>query len=357
MRCLYCPDELGPHNRTWAHAFPDGLGGRLLSDAICCHPCNTSFTSIESPCIVGLAPLGAMAKARRGDGTPIVATFEHEGRRFRVADGGMFEEAPPPTENGRKWALPASENRQVTLVMTMLRQRRLPPEAIIDGRCPIVDGPSEPDPHGLTNPEAGVPTNMEWGYPAAKRLQFKIACDLLAHSRPDVARSDTLRPAWAYARHGVGDFHVPFDSSTEGSRLDEVASPYRHVIDVWTHGRSLHARLGLFTELRFVGTLTSTWDGPSLRISYSFNCLDPADLRIEHGDGDGDFVVRKSPRVAHEELLEASSRLSATMKRLTTDIRAYRAEALGVDDLYRRIKPEFDLKPWKTGTPAKVRAS
>jgi len=348
MLCLYCPDELGPHNRSLAHVIPDALGGRLQSDEICCHPCNNSFTAIESPSIAVIAPVSAMMKARRGDGSPIEAEFEHDGRRFRVADGGMFEEAPPPTDRGRQWAIPANDDRQVSMVTTMLKQRRLPPEAIIDGRLAVRDAPAEPDPHGLTNPDAGVTRNMEWGFPATKRLQFKIACDLLAHSRPDLARSNILRPAWVYARHGIGDFHVPFDSSTTGSGLDEVSAAYRHVIEIWTRGSSLHARLGLFTELRFVATLTTCWDGPAFRISYSFNCLNPKDMSVAFGDGDGDFVVRKSSDGAHRELLDASARLSDTMKRLTPDVRAYRADALPLDELYRRIKPAFDSKPWAT---------
>lgn len=346
MRCLYCPDELGPDNRSFAHVFPNGIGGRLRSDGICCHSCNNSFTEIESQCLRALAPVGAMMKARRGDGQPIETVFDHDGRRFRVSNGGMFEEAPPPSDKGRKWELPADESRQVTQVVTMLQQRRMPPEAIIDGTLLLVDAPPAPTPGGLSHPELGVTVNMEWDYPAARRLQFKIACDLVAYSMPDVARSDRLRPAVEFARHGVGDYRVAFDASTQGTRLPEVAAPYRHVIEVWTHGTCVHTRIGLFTELRFVGTLTSSWDGPQFRSSYSFNCVDPKDTRVERDAGDGDFVVKRSARLAHAELLEASARLSDTMRILTTDVQAYRAEALTVDELYRRIKPTFDSTPW-----------
>ena len=266
MLCLYCLDELGPHNVSWAHVFPDALGGRLQSDKICCHPCNNSFSAVESTCAAILAPVGAMMKARRGDGRPVEAEFEHDGRLFRAGDGGMFEEAPPPTDRGRRWELPASDDRQVSMAVTILRQRRLPPEALIDGRVQIIDGGPEPAPLGLTNPQAGVTTNMEWGFPAASRLQLKIACDLLAHSRPDLARTHSLGAAARFARHGLGDFRVSFDSSTEGSRLPEVQAPYRHMIEVWTRRGCVHVRLGLFTELRFVSTLTTDWNGPSFRI-------------------------------------------------------------------------------------------
>jgi len=348
MLCLYCPDELGAHNLSWAHVFPEALGGRLLSEKICCDPCNHSFTEIESPCAAVLAPVAAMMKARRGDGRPVQAEFEHDGRRFRAGDGGMYEEAPAPTDKGRRWALPASDDRQVSLLMTMLRQRQLPPEAIVDGRVQVVDAPPEPDPSGLTNPDAGVTTNMEWGFPEADRLQFKIACDLLAHSRPDVARLSCLQQAATFARHGLGNVRISFDSTTEGSKLVEVQAPYRHVIEVWTRGRCLYARLGLFTELRFVTTLTTAWDGPPLRISHSFNCLEPRDTTVEHGEGDGDFVVGTSRAHARSELLKASARLSETMKTLTAEVRAYRAEALTTEELHRRVKLEFERKPWRT---------
>lgn len=348
MRCLYCKDELGPNNRSFAHVFSNGLGGRLQSDKLCCHDCNTSFTEIESTCIRAMAPVGAMMKARRGDGEPIQAVFEHDGRRFRLGDGGMFEEAPPPTAKGQKWSLPADEERQVTQVVTMLRQRRLPPEALTDGTMLLVDAPPEPTPEGLANPDAGVVVNMEWDYPHARRLQFKFACDLIAYLEPELARSERLRAAAEFARHGRGDFRVSFDASTAGSFLPEVDAPYGHVIEVWTRRACVHTRIGLFTELRFVGTLTSSWDGPSFRFSYSFDCLDPRLVSIERGTGDGDFVVKRSPSLTHSELLQASARLSETMKTRATDVRAYRAEALTADEFYRRIKPMFEAKPWVT---------
>jgi hypothetical protein len=288
-------------------------------------------------------------KARRGDGRPIEASFEIDGRRFRIGEGGMFEEAPPPTDRGTRWPLPAHDDRQVSIVVAMLKQRRLPPEAIIDGHFEVVDAPPEPDPQGLADPQAPVSMGMEWNYPAARRLQFKMACDLLAHSRPEFARAEKLRPARDFARHGVGDFRLAFDASTDASRLPEVSAPYRHVLEVWTHRRVLHTRFALFSELRFVGTLTTHWDGPPFRISHSFNCLAPNETSLELGDGDGDAVVNRSPRLARAELLEASARLSATMKRLTTNVVAYRAEALTIEELYRRIKPLFDADPWKTG--------
>lgn len=348
MRCLYCPEELGPHNKTWAHVFADALGGRLRSDQICCNDCNVSFSKVETPCVEVLAPVGAMLGARKGDGKPIETTFEHDGGTFRAKECGIFEEAPPPTDRGRRWALPADHNSQVELVIRLLRQRRLPPEALRDGRLRLADAPAEVDPEGLRNPDAGVSRPMEWGFPAAKRMHVKIACDLLAHSRADVARRDCLRPAWAYARHAIGDPNVPADSSTAGSGLPEVGAPYRHAIDIWTSRTSLHARLGLFTELRFVATLTNEWDGPRFRLSYSFDCRDPANALVEHGDGDGDFVVRKSRRVARAELLQASERISATMKALTPHAVAYRAEALTEDEFYRRVKDRFERKPWVT---------
>ena len=71
-------------------------------------------------------------------------------------------------------------------------------------------------------------------------------------------------------------------------------------------------------------------------------------MSVAFGDGDGDFVVRKSSDGARRELLDASARLSDTMKRLTPDVRAYRADALSLDELYRRIKPAFESKPWAT---------
>jgi hypothetical protein len=346
MICLYCLDALGPHNKSWAHVFTHALGGRLVSDKICCKGCNHSFTAIEAPCVETLAPVGGMLDARKGDGTAIETNFEHEGRLFRARDGGMFEEAPAPSDRGRRWALPADEGRQVDVMIQMLRQRRLPPEALRDGRVKIVDAPAEDEPTELRDPNAGVSTPMEWGRPASKRMHVKIACDLLAYVDADLARRNSLGSARGYARHGTGDLHIPADSDTEGSGLPEIDAPYRHVIDVWTNRRSLHARLGLFTELRFATTLTNEWDGPPFRISYSFDCRDPARLLLERGEGDGDIVVRKSDRVARAQLLEASARLSATMKTLTPNPVAYRAEALTDDEFYRRVKDRFERKPW-----------
>lgn|GEM_PF-5624640 len=347
MRCLYCPAELGAHNETLAHVFADALGGKLCSPEVCCASCNNSFTGVESRCVNALAVVGALLGARKGDGTPIEASFEHEGRRFRARAGSMLEEAPPPTDKGRRWPLPADGRKQVDQVIRALRERKLPPEALNDGRMSLADAADDEEPEGLRDANAGVSTPMEWGFAEAKRMQIKIACELLAHSRADVARNESLREACAYARNGRGDWHVPFDSSTSGSGLPEVAAPYRHAVDVWTNNRCLHSRLTLFTELRFVATLTSAWEGPSLQLSYSFDCRDPAEICVEHGNQDGAMLIRKSARVSHSELLEASARLSETMKMLTPNPIAYRAESLSQGEFYRQVKQKFDLKPWQ----------
>lgn len=202
LLCFYCAAPLTEANRSLAHVVPNSLGGRLASFEICCASCNNSFTSIESECAARLAAPGATLGARKGDGKAISATIHVDGAKFRASGSAMHEEAPPPSENGRVWALPAELESQISWLAVALRQHKLPPEALLDGTLRIVDAPPEPDPPGLTNPDAGVGIEMSWGDPLTKRLMVKCACELLAHAKPDLARAAELR---ATRRHPRAD--------------------------------------------------------------------------------------------------------------------------------------------------------
>jgi hypothetical protein len=349
MLCLYCAAPLVPANESLAHVVPESLGGRLAGRAICCATCNNGFSPLESICALRLAGPSGVIGACKGDGTPISGVVELDGSMFQAESGGMYEEAPPPKDRGRVWPLPARADRQVTLVAAMLRQRRLPPRAIVDGRFALQDAlaTDEPPPR-LANPGAGVPIAMEWGDLDTSRVMVKSACELLAYSSPALARLPCLASALRFARYGLGRFHVAIDTSTQGSELPHIDAPYVHSLDVWTRREALYYRFGLFSELRFVGALTSRWSGPPLRLSYSFDCREPRNCRHDVRDGDGDAVVEKSQRLRDRELAKASERLSQTMRESVRLPDAYRAEALSREDLYAGVCEIFKRRPWRT---------
>ena len=106
-----------------------------------------------------------------------------------------------------------------------------------------------------------------------------------------------------------------------------------HGIELWSIGGKLNYRMILFTEMRFIGTLTNGWGGRSLRCSYSFNVQNPLNMLVPSGEGDGATLVRKSSRVQQSELDAATAKHSA-FNFSTSERRRMRAPPPSFEDLY-----------------------
>jgi hypothetical protein len=321
-----------------AHVFPEGLGGRLATTTTVCNDCNNSFSNIEGQVCLRLAPMGAFAGARRGDRKRVSTEIEFQGSNWRLENGRMDELAGAPREKGRIHPLPARREDQVATVARALRQRKLPAEAMLDGRfnqeeepdvAPVEPMQTEPVEHGFN-----------WGDGVSKRVMIKIAIELLAHFDPDAARLPELERARRFARYDEGhdmDFRAGPDTETTGANMPHVDALWFHGIDVWTSGRKLNYRITLFSHIHWVGPLTECWPGPAISASYTFDVTDPAKQTVASEPRDGATLVNKSHRVRARENEEAIARVEKTnfenAKRITV-----RAPKPSFEDLYPDVK-------------------
>lgn len=340
MDCIYCRRELVGTIRP-AHIIPEGMGGRLKSRTTVCNDCNNSFANIEGIACERLATNGALIGALRGDGEPIAAVVEFEGSNYRAAGGRMDQLVGPPTERGRVWSMPARREDQVNRIVTALRSRRLPPEALLDGRFtlqhatdlpPLVDEPANP-----------IEFSLLWCDRLSKRVMMKTAVELLAHLHGDAARRTELDHARRFARYDEGDFFAGVDTETAGARLPLVDTPYVHAIELWTSGSRLNYRMVLFKELIFVGTLSESWGGSALRASYSLNVQRPTEMQVHSDESDGAVLVNKSPRVRRTELDVALAKLE-DFNLATSERRRTRAAQTSFEDLYPHVAAAMSRK-------------
>jgi hypothetical protein len=306
LSCIYCGSALIGAVSP-AHIVPEGMGGRLASDTTVCNDCNNSFANAEGTMCLRLAKQGALANALRGDNRAITAVIEHQGSKYHAERSRMDELAKPPSNRGRVWDMPARREDQIRVIVTALRSRRLPPEAMLDGRFKLEPDTEVPPTDDTQADPIDIP--LVWCDRLTTRLMVKMSVELVAKLRDNAARRFELEPARRFARYDEGGFYGHVDTATPGAQLPIVDAPYVHAIETWTSGVRLHHRMILFTELRFVGSLTHSWSGSPFRCSYSFNVQNPADMLVQSEAGDGAALVNKSERVRRRELDASLARL------------------------------------------------
>lgn len=330
MQCIYCGADLGPNTRP-AHIVPKGMGGRLASKTTCCNDCNNSFSGTEGDACLRLAAHGALAMAKRGDNRPVSAIIEVDGSKFRAENGRLDGMGGPIRDGGRIVPMPARRKDQVYRIAKALCDRGWPPEAMLDGRFYLESEPNVPPvPEVQTKP---IESTLKWGDRPTKRVMTKMALELLAHFDHHAATSDALHSARAFARYDQGDLRASPNLETDGAGLAHVEAIWVHAIEIWTAGRKLHYRLTVFTELRFVGTLTEAWDRGPLRGVYSFDARAPADWNVISDASDGATLVNRSYRLRVREFEVAVQRLERRSYE-NSERRAGRAPKPDFEDLY-----------------------
>jgi HNH endonuclease len=341
--CIYCGCTLKVPTRP-AHVFPEGLGGRLTTTTTVCDDCNNSFSNIEGQVCVRLAQTGAFAGARRGDRKHVSAELEFQGSKWRVENGRMDELAKPPRDKGRVHPMPARREDQVATVAKALRQRGLPPVAMLDGRFNLEQESDVPPVEPMQ--KEPIDGRLYWGDRVSKRVMIKVAIELVAYFHAEAARSPAIERCRRFARYDEGremDFRAGPDTETSGANMPHVDALRFHGIDVWTSGRKLHYRITLFSVIRWVGTLTECWDGLAFSASYTFDVTDPAKLTITSEACDGATLVNKSYRVRARENEDAMARIKAT-NFANAERRSMRAPKPDFKDLYPDVKALMDRR-------------
>jgi hypothetical protein len=177
----------------------------------------------------------------------------------------------------------------------------------------------------------------------------KMALELLAYHRRDLALAGPLSEARRFVRHGEGAVHTRPDSHSVGSGLLPTADlpDLFHAVEVWTVARRVHFRVTFLRYMTFTGTLTDCWDGESFRTIYAFDVRDPANAVVsmfEQGDGPvldvwHSGLLEDTTQVASQAIADASRRLAETIPQVE------REAPPDLEELRSRVRTILETMP------------
>jgi len=259
--------------------WPASMGGRLRSRSICCDGCNNFISTKEFVLLGALRHAFASVGAVNDRGEPVMVLIERDGHEFAYADGNALLQVPGVTFNPATKSvivpLPAGLDEQARKVARSMWSHGLTADDV--DRFNI-----EPGGQGPVLPDG--PTGDEYDLSVGRRIEhrqvfIKMALELLAFHRHDLAMKDELSPARRFARYGdSGEYRVHFDTRSRGSGLiaADGLPEVLNAVEVWTAGTSVLFRAVFLGPIVFTGSLTSDWLSESFRTAYAFDARDPA---------------------------------------------------------------------------------
>ena len=232
--CIYCRARLSAETQ-WAHVWPASMGGRLKSRCICCNECNNFISTKESALREALRHTFASVGAVNDDREPTEIRFTRDGREFVLADGNaVLQEAAvrfDPINKSVVVPLPAGLDAQARRCARAMWSQGL----TVDDVDRFQIEPGDPDPVLPDGPTANE-YDLRLGRQVEHRQVFvKMALELLAFHRHDLAVRDELSAARRFARYGDGtDFRARFDTRSRGSGLisDEALPEVFNAIEI-----------------------------------------------------------------------------------------------------------------------------
>lgn len=282
LSCIYCKAALSSTTRK-AHVWPASLGGRLYSREICCDGCNNAISSVEDNLRESLSHSFASVGATNDERDAIEVTVEYQGRDFVLADGNAeMQVTGVRFDRASKMIivpLPAGFENQVEALAKAFWSQGLGP----DDAWKLALTPGDPDPILPVGPTRHEHDLSLGGSVAHKRVFVKMALELLAFHRRDLAMRGELSEARRFARHGTGSFRGKPDSRSVGSGLlaGKALTEVYNSIEVWSCGRAVFFRVVFLGPLVFTGTLTTEWAGSPFRAAYAFDARNPANRIID----------------------------------------------------------------------------
>lgn len=250
---------------------------------------------------------------------PIEVTVEFAGREFTLADGNAVMDVEGarfdrPT-NSMIVPLPAGLENQAEALAKSMRSHGLGPDDVDKLNL----APGDPGPILPVGPTPNDHDLSLGGSNEHKRVFVKMALELLATHRHDLAMRGELSEARRFARHGTGSFRGKADTRSVGSGLlvaDSRPEVY-NAIEVWSCGHAVFFRVVFLGPIVFTGTLTTEWSGEPFRAIYAFDARNPAPpiaSRFESADGPNLAVWFEG--MAEETVVQAAEALEATSLRL-----------------------------------------
>jgi len=296
------------------------MGGRLWSRGICCDECNNAISFSEDNLRESLSHAFASVGAANDEQEATKVAVEFAGRNFVAADGNAdMQVAGSSFDRDAKTLvapLPAGLEAQAERWAKLMQSHGLGPEDV-DGKLQLA--PGDPGPTLPTGPARREYDLSVGGRIEHKRVFFKLALELLAYYRHDLAVRGELSEARRFARHGSGTFRGKPDARSEGSGLlgSEPRPDVFNAIEVWSVRKSVLFRVVFLGPLVFTGTLTTEWRGDPFRAAYAFDARNPANV-IARGytEGDGPNLAIWFDRVKDESVATAVTALEAISLRL-----------------------------------------
>ena len=287
--CIYCRAQLTATTKR-AHVWSAGLGGRLKSHEICCDDCNTVTGRLEDNLRESLVRVYAAVGATKDDRKAFKIQVEFGGHTFVFSEGNAIRQVAR-TRFDRETKkivvpLPAGFDEQVRVTAKAFWDQYWKPEDVDK----LVFEPGDPGPELPIGPIRTEYDLKVGGTNEHKRVFAKMALELLAYHRHDLAMSGELSEARRFVRHGSGTLASKVDTRSIGSGLLEnvVRPEIWNAIEVWSFRRTVYFRVVFLGPLAFTGTLTTNWTGEPFRAAYAFDARNPANLLascIESSDG------------------------------------------------------------------------
>lgn len=315
--CIYCKVALSPATRL-AHVWPAALGGKLKSRKICCDDCNNSLSVAEKALHHSLRHAFASVGATNDEKEPMAVRIQFADRDFVMSNGNAEMETPGSRYDRESKSLvvplPAGLDAQAEAMARAMRRQGLDPDDI--EKLTLAPGDPEPDlPVGPTRSEHDFSVG---GSVEHKRVFVKMALELLAFNRHDLAVRPELAKARLFVRHADGIFSAKVDARSAGAGLlPDVVPEVFNAIEAWTFGSSLFFRVAILGPLKFTGALTTTWKGEPFRAAYAFDARDPASVVTKTFlAGDGPNLSLWLEGMKEEASAFAASNLEAVSLRL-----------------------------------------
>lgn len=356
--CIYCKATLHSKTRR-AHVWQASLGGRLFSREICCDDCNNAISPAEDGLGAALRSAYATVGAKADDGKPVKILLRYADRDFVLANGfadmqvngARFDRA----RNSFIVPLPAGLKNQVEALAKVMQSHGLGPEDVV--RLKLEAGDPEP-----TLPTGPIPQEFDLSVGGSiehKRVFVKMALELLAFHRHDLAVRGELSEARRFARHGTGTFRGKPDTRSSGSGLlaQGPCPEVYNAIEVWTFGSSVFFRAVFLGPIVFTGTLTTEWSSERFRAAYAFDARDPG-TRLVHRliEGDGYNLSIWTDSMKEEATVNVIAALGSTSLSLAQSKVLPPREALpDIEQLRTLVRDRLAKMPRKQPRKAKKR--
>lgn len=286
--CIYCRAPLTERTKR-AHVWPSALGGRLRSRKICCDDCNNAMSPLERLLHEALRDSFASVGATNEDGEPISVRIKFEGREFVLADGYAVMDASGSRFDKESKSivspLPTGLGQQAEKISKIFLAQGLGTDDV----SKLNLSPGDPGPELPVGPTLSE-HDLKIGTVEHHRVFVKMALELLAYHRHDLAMRSELCEARRFVRHGEGVFRGKPDRRSPGSGLlpDSGLPEVLNAIEAWSCKATVFFRVVFLGPLVFTGTLCTNWAGEQFRAIYAFDACDSARRvasTFEAGDG------------------------------------------------------------------------